>query len=152
MERPDGALRDRMRHWADRKPRWGLPILHDILKAEGVVINRKRTARIYREEGLSLRRRKRRKLPALVRVPLPSAMLPNERWSMDFIHDQLAGGRRFRCLTLVDDCTRQCLALHVDTSIGGVNVADLLDALCDSVGTPGSITCDNGPEFTGKVN
>jgi len=151
LERPDGALRDRMRHWADRKPRWGLPILHDILKAEGVVINRKRTARIYREEGLSLRRRKRRKLPALARVPLPVAMRPNERWSMDFIHDQLAGGRRFRCLTLVDDCTRQCLALHVDTSIGGVVVADLLDALCDSAGTPSSITCDNGPEFTGKA-
>jgi putative transposase len=70
---------------------------------------------------------------------------------MDFIHDQLAGGRRFRCLTLVDDCTRQCLALHVDTSIGGAAVADVLDVLCESVGFPRSITCDNGSEFTGKA-
>jgi putative transposase len=149
--RPDEAVRERMRYWAARKPRWGLPILHDILKSEGVVINRKRTARIYREEGLSLRRKRRRKLPALARVPLPAAMRPNDRWSMDFIHDQLAGGRRFRCLNIVDDCTRQCLAIQVDTSIGGAYVADVLDTICDSVGTPRSITCDNGPEFTGKA-
>lgn len=134
MERPDGSLRERMRHWAAKKPRWGLPILHDVLKSEGMVINRKRTARIYREEGLSLRLKKRKKLPALVRVPLPVAARPNERWSMDFIHDQLSGGRRFRCMTLVDDCTRQCLSIHVDTSIGGVAVAELLDTLCNSLG------------------
>ena len=115
--RDDTALRERLRHWAALKPRWGAPILHDVLKSEGLVINHKRTERIYREEGLSLRRKRRRKLPAVARVPLPAPQETNQRWSMDFIHDQLATRRRFRCLTLVDDFTRQCLAIHVDTSI-----------------------------------
>jgi putative transposase len=147
----DSALRERLRHWAALKPRWGSPILHDVLKAEGLVINHKRTERLYREEGLSLRRKRRRKLPAIARVPLPHADAPNHRWSCDFIHDQLADGRRFRCFTLVDDFTRQCLALHVDTSIGGVTVVDLLQNLSRSRGLPKIITTDNGPEFTSKA-
>jgi len=147
----DSALRERLRHWAALKPRWGLPILHDVLKAEGLVINHKRTERLYREEGLSLRRKLRRKLPAVARVPLPKPSAPNERWSMDFIHDQLADGRRFRCFTLVDDFTRQCLALHADTSIGGAAVVSLLQQLSLIRGLPKSITTDNGPEFTGKA-
>lgn len=145
--RDDSALRARLRHWAALKPRWGSPILHDILKAEGLVKNHKRTERLYREEGLSLRRKLRRKLPAAARVPLPQADRPNQRWSMDFVSDQLANGRRFRCLTLVDDCTRQCLAIHVDTSIGGAAVADLLASLVAQRGQPTIITTDNGPEF-----
>jgi putative transposase len=149
--RDDTPLRARLRHWAALKPRWGAPILHDLLKAEGLVINHKRTERLYREEGLSLRRKQRRKLPAAARVPLPQATAPNQRWSIDFIHDQLSSGRRFRCLTLVDDCTRQCLALHVDTSIGGLRVVDLLEKLARSRGLPQIITTDNGPEFTGKA-
>jgi putative transposase len=147
----DSALRERLRHWAALKPRWGSPILHDVLKAEGLVINHKRTERLYREEGLSLRRKLRRKLPATARVPLPVPSAPNERWSMDFIHDQLADGRRFRCLTLVDDFTRQCLAIHADTSIGGASVVHVLQTLARSRGLPKSITTDNGPEFTGKA-
>jgi putative transposase len=151
QQRDDAAVRERLRHWAALKPRWGSPILHDLLKAEGLVINHKRTERIYREEGLSLRRKTRRKLPAIVRVPLPQATAPNERWSMDFIHDQLSDGRRFRTLTLVDDFTRQCLALHVDTSIGGIRVVDVLEKLALTRGLPKVITTDNGPEFTGKA-
>jgi putative transposase len=147
----DSALRERLRHWAALKPRWGSPILHDVLKAEGMVINHKRTERLYREEGLSLRRKLRRKLPAIARIPLPKASAPNDRWSMDFIHDQLSDGRRFRCFTLVDDFTRQCLALHADTSIGGSAVVALLQALSTSRGLPKTITTDNGPEFTGKA-
>jgi putative transposase len=150
-EPDDGPVRERLRHWAALKPRWGSPILHDLLKAEGLVINHKRTERLYREEGLSLRRKRRRKLPAIARVPLPQATAPNQRWSMDFIHDQLSNGRRFRCLTLVDDFTRQCLALHVDTSIGGINVVDVLEKLAITRGLPQVITTDNGPEFTGKA-
>lgn len=145
--RDDSALRTRLRHWAALKPRWGSPILHDILKSEGLVKNHKRTERLYREEGLSLRRKLRRKLPAAARVPLPHADRPNQRWSMDFVSDQLANGRRFRCLTLVDDFTRQCLAIHVDTSIGGAAVADLLASLIAQRGQPAIITTDNGPEF-----
>jgi putative transposase len=147
----DVALRHRLRHWAALKPRWGAPILHDVLKSEGLVINHKRTERIYREEGLSLRRKHRKKLPAVARVPLAAAERPNQRWSMDFIHDQLSCGRRFRCLNIVDDFTRQCLAIHVDTSIGGAAVVQVLQKLALSRGLPASITVDNGPEFTGKA-
>jgi putative transposase len=107
--RDDTALRERLRHWAALKPRSGAPILHDVLKAEGLVINHKRTERASGEEGLSLRRKRRKKLPGLARVPIPQPERPNERWSMDFIHDQLSSGRRLRCLTVVDDFTRQCL-------------------------------------------
>lgn len=151
QEGDDSPLRERLRHWAALKPRWGSPILHDVLKAEGMVINHKRTERLYREEGLSLRRKLRRKLPAIARVPLPKPSAPNERWSMDFIHDQLADGRRFRCFTLVDDFTRQCLALHADTSIGGSAVVSLLQQLSLTRGLPKTITTDNGPEFTSKA-
>lgn len=151
LGRDDEALRQRLLYWAARKTRWGSPILHDVLKSEGLVINHKRTERIYREEGLSLRRKRRKKLPAVARVPLPKAMAPNERWSMDFIHDQLSGGRRFRCLTLVDDFTRQCLAIHVDTSIGGAGVVAVLQKLAATRGLPKIITTDNGPEFTGRA-
>src|SRR5262245_17445147 len=149
--RDDATLRERLRYWAALKPRWGAPILHDVLKAEGLVINHKRTERLYREEGLSLRRNRRRNLPAAARVPLSMPQGPNERWSMDFIHDQLATGRRFRCLTLVDDFTRQCLAIHVDTSIGGAAVVAVLQGLALSGRLPKAITVDNGPEFTGKA-
>ena len=149
--REDAALREPLRYWAACKPRWGAPILHAVLKAEGLVINHKRTERLYREEGLSLRRKRRRKLPSVARVPLSVPRGPNERWSMDFIHDQLATGRRFRCLTLVDDFTRQCLAIHVDTSIGGTSVVAVLQRLALSGRLPKAITVDNGPEFTGKA-
>jgi len=150
-ERSDTALRERMRHWAALKPRWGSPILHDVLRAEGLVRNHKRTERIYREEGLSLRRKRRKKLPAVARVPLPQAAGPNDRWSMDFIHDQLADGRRFRCLTIVDDFTRQCLAIVVDSSIGGAGVVRVLERLASERGRPKAITTDNGPEFTSRA-
>lgn len=150
-EPDDAKLRERMRYWAAQKPKWGAPILHDILKSEGLVINHKRTERIYRQEGLSLRRKRRKKLPALRRVPLPVPDRPNQRWSMDFIHDQLSDGRRFRCLTLIDDFTRQCLAIYVDTSIGGSTVASVLETLGTLRGLPKVITVDNGPEFTGKA-
>lgn len=149
--RDDTALRERMRYWAALKPRWGSPILHDVLKSEGLLINHKRTERLYLEERLSLRRKHRKKLPAVARVPLPQADAPNQRWAMDFIHDQLSGGRRFRCLTLVDEFTRQCLALHVDTSIGGAGVVAVLQKLALTRGLPKTITTDNGPEFTGRV-
>lgn len=150
-ERSDTALRERLRHWAALKPRWGSPILHDVLRAEGLVINHKRTERIYREEGLSLRRKRRKKLPAVARVPLPQAAGPDQRWSMDFIHDQLSNGRRFRCLTIVDEFTRQSLAIVADHSIGGLGVVRALDALLARRGKPQLLITDNGPEFTGRA-
>jgi transposase InsO family protein len=101
-------------------------------------------------EGLSLRRKRRRKLPAVARVSLSVPQGPNERWSMDFIHDQLATGRRFRFLTLVDDFTRQCLAIHVATSIGGTSVVAVLQRLDLSGRLPRAITLDNGLSLPAK--
>lgn len=150
-ERSDTALRERLRHLAALKPRWGAPILHDVLRAEGLVRNHKRTERIYREEGLSLRRKRRKKLPAVARVPLPQAAGPNACWSMDFVADQLSDGRRFRCLTMVDDFTRQSLAIEVDTSIGGAGVVAVLERLARERGLPTTIRTDNGPEFTSRA-
>jgi putative transposase len=150
-ERSDTALRERLKHWAALKPRWGAPILHDVLRAEGLVLNHKRTERLYREEGLSLRRKTRRKLPAAARVPLPQASGPNQRWSMDFVHDQLSDGRRFRSLTIVDEFTRQCLAITVDHSIGGTGVVRTLEQLLGGRSKPSLLITDNGPEFTSRA-
>ena len=122
-----------------------------MLKREGLVINHKRTERLYREEGLSLKVRKRKKRTAVTRVELPKASKPNQRWSMDFVQDQLADGRRFRTLTIVDAFTRECPALEVDTSIGGKRVARVLDKLAFLRGLPEVITVDNGPEFTSNA-
>jgi putative transposase len=147
----DLPVRNRLKELAAQHPRWGCPLLHDVLHAEGLVQNHKRTERLYREEQLSLRRKRCKKLPAILRVPLPPASQPNERWSMDFIHDQLANGRRFRTLTIIDDFTRQCPALWTDHSIGGHGVVIVLEHLAKIRGLPSAITVDNGPEFTGKT-
>lgn len=147
----DAPVRNRLKELAAQHPRWGCPMLHDVLRAEGAVINHKHTERLYREEQLSLRRKFRKKLPAHARVPLPAATRPNERWSMDFIHDQLTNGRRFRTLTIVDDFTRQCPALWTDLTIGGAGVVAVLNRLAQTHGLPQAITLDNGPEFTGKI-
>lgn len=146
----DGALRARLRELAERRRRFGAPRLYLLLRREGWRINHKKVERLYREEGLSLRltRRKRR---AVIRVPRPAATRPNQRWSMDFVSDQLWTGRRYRILTLVDHYSRECPALLVDTSLGGVRVAGLLDRLADTRGLPEVITVDNGPEFTGRA-
>lgn len=115
------------------------------------MINHKRTERIYREEGLSLRKRKRRKTAATARVVLPTASGPNERWSMDFVTDSIVTGRRFRALTIIDDYSRECPSIEVDTSLGGRRVVAVLERLAEVRGLPQVITIDNGPEFAGKV-
>jgi putative transposase len=147
----DGALRVRLRELAETRRRFGCPRLHVLLKREGLVVNHKRTERIYRQEGLSLRLKKRKRRPAGVRVKLPVPQGPNERWSMDFVQDAMQDGRKFRALTIVDDFSRQCPVIEVDTSIGGFRVARVLDRLSDLHGLPKSITVDNGPEFAGKT-
>ncbi len=143
----DDLLRKRMREVAEQRRRFGCPRIHVMLKREGLIVNHKRTERIYREEGLSLRVRKRRKMTAVSRIDLPEAVRPNERWSMDFVHDQLSDGRRFRTLTIVDSFTRECPAIEVDTSLSGKRVARVLNRLAFLRGLPEVITVDNGPEF-----
>jgi putative transposase len=122
-----------------------------LLKREGLVINHKRTERIYHEEGLALRRKRRRKGAAGLRVMMPSPQRPNQRWSMDFVTDSIVTGRRFRALAIVDDYSRECLVIEVDTSLGGARVVSVLERLAETRGLPNVITTDNGPEFTGRA-
>jgi putative transposase len=122
-----------------------------LLKREGLVVNHKRTERIYREEGLALRRKRRRKGAAGTRVIIPAPERPNQKWSMDFVTDSIVTGRRFRALAIVDDYSRECPAIEVDTSLGGARVVHVLERLSEMRGLPEVITVDNGPEFAGKV-
>ena len=123
----DEELRKRLRELAEQRKRFGSPRLHIMLKREGLVINHKRTERLYREEGLALRKKRRRKGAAGARVIIPLPQRTNERWSMDFVTDSIVTGRRFRVLAIVDDYTRECPALEVDTSLGGRRVVGVLD-------------------------
>jgi len=147
----DEAVRLRLKELAEQRRRFGCHRLHVILKREGLVINHKRTERIYREEGLSLRLKKRKKKVAMLRVKLPESERINQRWSMDFVSDSLCTGRRYRALNIVDDFSRECLSIEVDTSIGGARVVNILERLLELRGLPEVITLDNGPEFTGKA-
>jgi putative transposase len=147
----DEALRARMRELAAERRRFGYRRLHVLLRQEGLVRNRKRTQRLYREEGLTVRRRRGRKRATGARAPLLLLALPNARWSIDFVHDQLACGRRFRILNVIDDVTKECLAAVADTSISGKRVARELAALVARRGRPAMIVSDHGTEFTSNA-
>ena len=147
----DAALRERMRAIAHERRRFGYRRLHVLLRREGHLVNHKKLFRLYREEKLTVRRRGGRKRAIGTRAPMLIPLKPNERWSLDFVSDQLTDGRRFRILTIVDDCTRECLALVADTSLGGVRVARELDQLIASRGKPKMIVSDNGTEFTSNA-
>lgn len=135
---------------ASQYPRYGYLMLHGLLKNEGLVVNRKRTYRLYTEAGLQVRTKKRKKL-VRPRIPMLLPGRPNERWSLDFVHDQLAGGRRFRVLNVVDDYSRECIGQIVDLSISGERVARYLSQLISSRSRPRHLVCDNGTEFTSKA-
>ena len=122
-----------------------------MLKREGVRVNHKKVERIYREEGLALRRRKHRRKYVGPRVPLPVPDRPNQHWAMDFVEDRLVYGRKFRSLTIEDTFSRESLAIEVDTSLGGVRVTRVLDQLAQDRGVPEAITVDNGTEFDSKA-
>lgn len=147
----DTELREKLRELAHQRRRFGYRRLHILLRREGVMINRKKTQRIYREEGLAVRRRRSRRRAVGTRAPAPVLALPNQRWSLDFVHDQLASGRRFRVLNVVDDVTRECLAAVPDTSISGRRVVRELTELIAQRGKPGMIVSDNGTELTANA-
>ncbi|KAK81743.1 transposase, IS407 family [Bordetella holmesii CDC-H572-BH] len=147
----DAALTERMKEMAVAKRRYGYRRIHVLLRREGWQANHKRIWRLYSLAGLSVRKRKRKRIAATERVVRPAAIAPNQSWSMDFVADGLAYGRRFRCLTIVDDYTRECLAIEVDTSLPGLRVAMVLQRLAEMRGLPRSITVDNGPEFAGRA-
>ncbi|WP_156340071.1 IS3 family transposase [Sphingomonas sp. Leaf17] len=147
----DGDLRSRLRELAQQRRRFGYRRLHILLRREGITINRKKTQRLYREEGLTVRRRKGRKRAVGARAPAPVLALPNQRWSLDFVHDQMATGRRFRILNIVDDVTRECLRAVLDTSISGKRVVRELGDLIAERGAPKMIVSDNGTELTSNA-
>jgi len=150
--RDDTALRVRLRELAARRRRWGYRKLQVLLRREGVVVNHKRVERVYREEGLSVRKRKRKRAVSVARTPLLRPARPNEAWGLDFVSDAIWSGRKLRMLTVVDLYTREALAIEVDTSLSGVRVARVLDRVITERGqAPGAIVMDNGPELTSRA-
>ena len=147
----DGALRARLRALANERRRFGYRRLFILLRREGEASGRNRIYRLYREEGLSVRKRKARRRAVGTRAPILVTPHANARWSLDFVHDQFANGRRFRILNIVDDVTRECLASVPDTSISGARVARELTTLIVRRGKPGMIVSDNGTEFTSNA-
>jgi putative transposase len=133
------------------RPRYGYRRLHTLIAREGLVANHKRVHRVYREAGLQVRHRRRKRISRGERVPLPLPSGPRQRWSMDFMVDTLADGRGFRTLNIVDDFTRECVAIEVDRSLPGARVVRVLDRLAATVGLPRVLVSDNGPEFAGRT-
>jgi putative transposase len=145
----DAAIRARLRELAAERRRWGYRRLHVLLCREGMQVNHKRVYRIYREEGLSVRRRKRKRAVSAARTPVLRPERAGEVWGLDFVSDALAWGRKLRMLTVLDLYTREALAIEVDTSLGGVRVARVLDRIITERGqAPEAIVMDNGPELT----
>jgi transposase InsO family protein len=145
---PETELRERLRSLANERRRFGYRRLFIMLRREGEPSGINRICRLYREEGLGVRKRKGRKRAIGVRAPILVEARPNARWSLDFVHDQMANGRRFRVLNITDDVTHECLAAIPDTSISGHRVARELTAIIERRGKPGMIVSDNGTELT----
>ena len=148
---PALELRKRIAELAAMKRRYGYRRIHVLLRREGWSVNHKRTHRLYREQGLMVRKRKRKRIGLAERLVMPAPQAPNQSWSMDYVADALIDGRKLRALTIVDDFTRECLAIEVDTSLPGSRVVAVLERLRDLRGLPASITVDHGPEFEGRV-
>ena len=144
-------VRQRLRELAGERRRFGYRRLGILLAREGMTMNHKKLYRLYRDEELAVRRRRGRKRATGTRAPMAIPQGPNQRWSLDFVADTLSWGRRFWVLAVVDDFTREALALVVDTSIGGARVVRELDALIARRGRPAMIVSDNGTELTSRA-
>jgi putative transposase len=150
-ERNEAALRSRLREIAGERPRFGYRRLHRMLRREKWMVNHKRVYRLYREEGLAMRRRKGKRFRAEARVPLVLPTRANQMWTMDFTRDSLASGRKFRTLNLMDGYTREALWIEVDTSLPGQRVVEVLERVAEERDLPEAIQVDNGPEFISRV-
>jgi putative transposase len=149
---PDNPkIRKEMKKIANKRRRFGYRRIGIMLEREGHVMNHKKLYRLYTEEKLGVRRRRGRKRARGSRTPMPEALRPCERWSLDFLSDTFGASRRFRILAVNDDCCRENLGLIADTSISGARVARELDALVRIYGKPASIVSDNGTEFTSRA-
>jgi putative transposase len=149
-EKDEKGVRAALRELALERPRFGYRRLGEMLRRRGWPMNHKRVYRLYRAEGLVMRRRKRKRVAA-PRLPLGLPTRPQEMWTMDFTHDALVSGRKFRTLNLMDGYTRQALAIEVDTSLPGARVVRVLERLRLEHGAPERIQVDNGPEFISQV-
>ena len=147
----DGMLRARLRELANARRRFGYRRLQLLLDREGLHVNHKRLYRVYREERLVVRRRGGRKRALGTRAPMALPQGPNQSWSVAFVQDTLADGRRFHILAIVDGFTRECLGLVVDTSLSGLRVARELTAIVDRRGVPCMVVSDSGTEFTSRA-
>lgn len=146
-EEQDRPLAERLRELAEERPRFGYRRLHILLQREGWQACWKRVYRVYREQGLAVRRKKRKRVAQADRQPRVVPIRENIQWSLDFMRDTLANGRVFRTLNVVDDATRECLAIEVDTSLSGARVGRVLDRIATRRGYyPNRIVLDNGPE------
>ena len=147
--RSDEPLRTKLVELAREKPRFGYRRLQVLLRRTGEEVNHKRVHRVYREAGLSIRRKKRKHC---VRVgqPLHAWTAANQEWALDFVHDAVDCGRAIRVLSVVDAYTRECLALEVDTSFASRRVTRVLEAILAERGVPQRIGCNNGPELTSR--
>ena len=151
-KRPDDSrLRERLKGLANQRRRFGYRRLQLLLRREGMGVNHKKLYRVYREERLVVRRRGGRKRALGTRAPMAIPQGANQRWSVDFVQDTLVDGRRFRALAVVDDFTRECLGLAVDTSLSGVRVARELSTIVEQRGRPCMVVSDNGTEFTSRA-
>lgn len=149
--RDDPALRERLRELAGERRRFGYRRLTVLLRREGWPVNHKRVYRIYGAEGLAVRGRKRKRRKAEARRPLVLPTRANQVWTMDFTHDNLASGRKFRTLNLMDGFTRESPRIEVDTSLPGLRVVRVLEEVARPRGYPQAIRVDNGPEFISRV-
>ncbi len=144
-------LRQRLLALAAERKRFGYQRLHVLLRREGFKVNVKRIYRLYKEEGLSVRKRIRKRLKGCPRKDLQAPTRPGEQWAMDFTSDALADGRALRTLNVVDTFTRECLAIEVDTSLPSLRVARVLDRIIHERGRPEVVVTDNGPEFASRA-
>ena len=149
--RDDSVERAALREVANRRRKWGYRFLMAILKREGLSMNHKKVERLYREEGLQLHKRRKKKTSKWRGEAPASPTKANESWSMDFVNDRLVNGRKIRILNVVDTFTRECLWIEVGPALSGERVTNVLDFLVHLRGKPQSITTDNGSEFTGRA-
>lgn len=151
LREPQAELSARIKALADERPRWGYRQIHTLLRREGWRVNRKRVQRLYREQNLAVRRRSKKRRSVAPRPIREVLEQPNVRWSMDFVSDTLSNGRRFRCLTIIDEHTRECLEIEVAHSIPAVKVIAVLEQLRETRELPEVIVTDNGSEFTSRA-
>ena len=151
IKEKDKALGNRITQLAGRHKHWGVLKIYRRLRKQGELINHKRVRRLYRNLGLSLRRKTKKRLPEAVRRPLPKATACNQCWSLDFTSDNLTGGRKFRTLNVVDDYNREALGVEIDYSLPAQRVIRHLNRLVEQYGKPERLRSDNGPEFISQA-